>query len=156
MTINPSSSFPSAISHPTASSNGAARLQRAVQTLQDNLASGNLSNAQSAFQVLQQLFSSTTVSGSGLSNPNLATDLAALGSALSSSDLFTARSAFNTMLSNLKDSQMNAAFDAAQSVTLAEELLSTANTNQNFSTWNFASSNSQDASSSQSNLNVFG
>jgi hypothetical protein len=155
MTINPSNSFLSSTSQEDANiSSNQTNLQQTVQTLQSSLASGNLNTAQAAFQTLQKLFSSTTVSGSGLSNPNLVTDLAALGSALSTSDLFTARSAFNTLLSDMKDSQMNAAFAAAQSITLAEELMSTVNPSDNSST-NFSNSGSQGLNGSQSGLNVF-
>jgi hypothetical protein len=155
MTINPSNSFLSSTSQEEANiSSNQTNLQQTVQALQSSLASGNLNTAQAAFQTLQKLFSSTAVSGSGLSNPNPATDLAALGSALSTSDLFTAQSAFNTLLSDLKDSQMNAAFAAAQSITLAEELMSTVNPSDNSST-NLSNSGSQGLNGSQSGLNVF-
>jgi hypothetical protein len=65
--------------------------QQALQALQNNLASGDLTGAQSAFQTLQNVLqNSATASGSGLSsNSQLTGDLSALGSALSSGDLST-------------------------------------------------------------------
>lgn len=107
--------------------------QRALQSLQNNLASGDLNGAQSAFQTLQTVLqNAATASGAGLSsNSQLSTDVASLGSALSSGDLSTAQSAFATALSDLQNSsspaQTNEASAAAQSVQLVEELLSTVN-----------------------------
>ena len=79
----------------TFSSNNSTPLQRALQTLQNSLASGDLNGAQSAFQTLQKLYqNSATSSGSTLSSTSqLSTDLSALGSALNSGDLSTAQSA---------------------------------------------------------------
>jgi len=75
-------------------SSGASSQQRALQSLQNNLASGDLNGAQSAFQTLQTVLqNAATASGAGLSsNSQLSTDVASLGSALSSGDLSTARS----------------------------------------------------------------
>lgn len=114
-------------------SSGNSNQQQALQQLQSDLSSGNLTGAQSAFQTLQNVLQdSPTAAGSSLSsNSQLATDVSALGSALSSGDLSTAQSAFATVLGDLKSSasaaQTNEASAASQSVQLVEELLSTAN-----------------------------
>jgi len=105
----------------------------ALQALQSNLASGNLSAAQSAFQTLQNVLQNSATAGgnSSTSNTQLTTDMTALGSALSSGDLSTSQSAFATVLGDLKNSassaQTNEATAASQSVQLVEELLSTMN-----------------------------
>lgn len=103
--------------------------QQALQALQNNLASGDLNGAQSAFQTLQNVLqNSATASGSGFSsNSQLTSDLTALGSALSSGDLSTSQAAFATVLGDLKNlaspAQTNEANAASQSVQLVEELL---------------------------------
>ncbi len=107
--------------------------QQALQTLQNSLASGNLTGAQSAFQrLLTALQNSGTSAGSSLSsNSQLSTDMSTLGSALSSGDLSTAQSAFATVLGDLKNSasaaQLNEATAASQSLQLVEGLLATLN-----------------------------
>jgi len=114
--------------------------QQALQTLQNSLASGNLTRAQSAFQtLLTVLQNSGTSGGSSLSSPSqpgnsqLSTDMSTLGSALSSGDLSTAQSAFATVLGDLKNSasaaQVNEANAASQSLQLVEGLLATLNSN---------------------------
>jgi hypothetical protein len=109
--------------------------QQALQSIQNSLASGDLSGAQSAFQTLQSVLqNSATSSGSSLSsNTQLSTDLSALGSALSSGDLSTAQSAFATVLGDIKNSaspaQMNEATAASQSLQLIEGLLATLDSN---------------------------
>ncbi len=114
-------------------SSGNSTQQQALQALQNTLASGDLSGAQSAFQNLQSVLqNSATASGSGLtSDSQLSSDLTALGSALSSGDLSTAQSAFATVLGDLKNSaspaQINEANAASQSLQLVEQLLSTVN-----------------------------
>jgi hypothetical protein len=116
-----------------AAGNSSTTLQETLQSLQSSLASGDLTNAQSAFQTLQNIYqNSATTTGSTLSsNSQFSTDLAALGSALSSGDLSTAQSAFATVLGDLKTSaapaQTNEATAAAQSLDLVNELLSTVN-----------------------------
>jgi hypothetical protein len=113
------------------------QLQRALQTLQSSISSGDTSGAQSAFQALQNLNQQlASASGSSLaSNSQLSTDLTALGSALSASDLSSAQSAFDTVKSDLNTSnspsQMNEFSAAAQSAQLVQELLSTVNVNTN-------------------------
>jgi len=115
------------------------QLQQALQCLQDNLTSGDLNGAQSAFETVQTLNQSlATASGSSLSsNSQLSTDLTALGSALGSGNLTTAQSAFATVQSDLKNStspsltnEINA---ASQSVQMVQELLSTLNVNSSSS-----------------------
>jgi hypothetical protein len=137
--------------------------QQALQLLQNNLASGDLNGAQSAFQALQNVLqNSATAAGSSLSsNSQLSTDVAALGGAISGGNLSTAQSAFATVLGDLKNSpsqaQINEVNAAAQSVQLVEELLSTVNANS-------AASGSSDLTTSilegvygsQSGLNLFG
>jgi hypothetical protein len=136
--------------------------QQALQTLQNDLASGDLNGAQSAFQALQNVLqNSATAGGSSLSsNSQLSTDVAALGGAISEGNLSTAQSAFATVLGDLKNSpsqaQINEVNAASQSVQLVEELLSTVNANS------VASSSSDLTTSilegvygSQSGLNLF-
>jgi hypothetical protein len=137
--------------------------QQALQTLQNDLTSGDLNGAQSAFQALQNVLqNSATAGGSSLSsNSQLSTDVAALGGAISGGNLSTAQSAFATVLGDLKNSpsqaQINEVNAAAQSVQLVEELLSTVNANS-------AASGSSDLTTSilegvygsQSGLNLFG
>ena len=88
------------------SSGNSTPLQQALQSLQNNLASGNLDGANSAFQTVQRISQlSATVSGnSQASSSQLSTDLTALGGALSSGDLASAQSAFATVQSDLKNS----------------------------------------------------
>jgi hypothetical protein len=131
-------------------SSGYSTQQQALRTLQNSLASGNLTSAQSAFQTLQSLFqNSATSTGSTLSsNSQLSTDLTALGSALSSGDLSTAQSAFVTVLSDLKSSasaaQVNEATAASQSLQLVDGILGTLNS----SAANSSTANSSTVSSS--------
>ena len=109
---------------------GNSRQQQALQTLQNALASGDLSSAQSGFQALQTVLqNSATASGStSLSNSQLSTDLTALGSALNSGDLSTAQSAFATVAADLKTTASAALTNeetaASQSIQLVEGLLS--------------------------------
>lgn len=134
--------------------------QQALQTLQNTLASGDLTGAQSAFQTLQNVLqNSATATGNLLSNNSqLSTDLTALGSALSSGDLSTAQSAFATVLGDLKTSaspaQINEATAAAQSVQLVEELLSTVNASDTTSTADTTTSLLESVYGSQSSLNL--
>ena len=115
------------------STSSSTQLQQALQTLQNSLASGDVSGAQTAFQAVQTLYQkSVTASGSSQSSGSqVSTDLAALGSALSSGDLSTAQSAFATVQTDLKTSaspsQITEANAASQSVALVDELLGTLN-----------------------------
>ncbi|MFZ0200064.1 MAG: hypothetical protein WB523_08455 [Candidatus Sulfotelmatobacter sp.] len=107
--------------------------QQALQSLQNSLANGDLTGAQSGFQaLLAVLKNSATSSGTNLSsNSQLSSDISALGSALSSGDLTTAQSAFAAVLGDLKNSastaQINEATAASQSLQLVEGLLATLN-----------------------------
>ena len=115
------------------SSGNSTPLQQALQSLQNNLASGNLDGANSAFQTVQRISQlSATVSGnSHASSSQLSTDLTALGGALSSGDLASAQSAFATVQSDLKNSpspsQTIETSVALQSVQLVQELLNSLN-----------------------------
>jgi hypothetical protein len=133
--------------------------QQALQTLETNLASGDLNGAQSAFQALQTVLqNSATTSGTRSSdNSQLSTDLSALGSALSSGDLSTSQSAFATVVGDLKSSasaaQVNEATAASESLQLVEGLLSPLNSNIASSTDNTISI-LQSVYASKSGLNV--
>jgi len=114
--------------------------QQAFQSLQESLASGNLAQAQSAFNTYNQLnealstatgsssSSSTTSTGSQLS-----TDMKALGSAISSGSLSTAQSAFATVQGDLKStpsqSVTNAESAVAQTVQWVDDLLNLSSSN---------------------------
>lgn len=85
--------------------------QQAWQSLQQNLAAGNLSAAQSAFNTYQQLNQNST---STSSNSQLASDMTALGNALGSGNLSDAQQAFATVQNDLK-SQPSIAVQSAES-----------------------------------------
>ena len=109
------------------------QLNRALQSLKNSLASGDVSGSQSAFQTLQTLYQdSATAGGSTLSSSSqLSTDLSAIGTALTAGDLSTAQSALATLQSDLKTSaspsQTNETNAASQSLQLVEGILSTLN-----------------------------
>lgn len=139
--------------------------QQLLQTLQNSLASGDLSVANSAFQSLQQVVqNSATASGSTLtSNSQVSNDLATLGSAISAGDLTGAQSAFATIQSDLKanatPSQTNESSAASQSVQLVAELLSTVSPSSNSSSSSgsdLTTSVLQQVYGSRSGLNVQG
>jgi hypothetical protein len=96
-----------------AASSDVSASDQAWQALQQSLASGNLTAAQSAFNSYQQLNQPENSSGSSSSNSQLATDLTALGTAIGSGNLSSAQSAFATVQNDLKSSP-------PQSVTNAE------------------------------------
>jgi len=146
---------------------GYSNQQQSLQDLQNNLASGNLSGATSAFQSLQAVLqNSTTAAGSPLwSNSQLATDMTALGRALSralsSGDLTGAQSAFATVLGDLKNfassAQINEANAASQSVQLVESLLSSLDSGSpSASSLDSTTSLLQSVHGSHSGLNVYG
>ena len=86
MSISPISA--AGLSQYVLESSNSTQLKQAFQSLQNSLASGDLTGAQSAFQTLQTLFqNAATASGSSLSsNSQLSTDLTALGNALTSGE----------------------------------------------------------------------
>src|SRR5271170_3573355 len=91
--------------------------QQAFQSLQQSLASGNLTAAQSAFNTYNQLNQASTAAGatsssSTSSTSQLAKDMAALGSAIGSGNLSTAQSAFATVQSDLKNAPSQAITNA--------------------------------------------
>jgi hypothetical protein len=147
-------------------SSGYSTQQQALQALQNNLSSGNLTGARSAFQSLQSVLqNSATATGSTTSsNSQLTTDLTSLGSALSSGNLSTAQSAFATVLGDLKNSaspaQINEASAASQSVQLIADLLSSLNSSSSSSstlssTLDLTSPLLQSVYGSQGGLNVY-
>ena len=79
--------------------------QQAFQSLQQALASGNLSAAQTAFNKYQSLNANLAqANGSSSANSQLTSDLNSLGTAISSGNLSSAQSAFATVQSDLKTS----------------------------------------------------
>jgi hypothetical protein len=114
-------------------SSNTTHLQQILQTLKNSIGSGNLNDAQSAFQDLQQLSENLATAGnsSSSSDSQLSADLAVLGGALSSGDLSTAQSAFATVQSDLKSSASPAisleASAASQAQQLVQALLSPLN-----------------------------
>jgi nucleoside recognition membrane protein YjiH len=131
MTVNPISA--ASLGQYVLSTSNATQLQQTLQTLQNSLASGDLTGAQSVFQAVQTLYqNSLNASGTSQSSTSqVSTDLAALGSALTSGDLTTAQSVFATVQADLKPStspsQITEAIAASQSLALVDELLSTLN-----------------------------
>jgi cellulose 1,4-beta-cellobiosidase len=123
-----------------ASSSNVSGSQKAWQSLEQSLAQGNLTAAQSAFNAYIQLNpAQTSSSGSGSSaSSQLSTDMAALGSAIGSGNLSSAQSAFATVESDLKTTPpqavANAESAAAQTVQWVDDLLSLSNSsNSTFS-----------------------
>jgi ribosomal protein S20 len=101
-----------------AASSNVSASQQAWQSLQQNLASGNLTAAQTAFNTYNQLNQNLwSASGSSSSSSSqLATDMKALGSAISSGDLSTAQSAFTTVQNDLKSTPSQAVTNAESAV----------------------------------------
>jgi len=109
--------------------------QQAFNSLQQNLASGNLSGALSAFNAYQRINQSpTSTSSSSTSSASItdatqtASDMTTLGSALSSGNLGKAQSAFTTVQADLQTSpsqaMANATAAAAQTVQWIDDMLS--------------------------------
>jgi ribosomal protein S20 len=117
----------------SASSNVSAS-QQAWQSLQQGLASGNLTAAQTAFSAYSQLNQNLVNAGgassssSSSSGSQISTDLKALGSAIGSGDLSTAQSAFSTVQNDLKSTPSQAITNAesavSQTVQWVDDLLS--------------------------------
>jgi hypothetical protein len=119
-----------------AASSNVSASQQAWQSLEQNLASGNLKAAQSAFKTYSQLNQNLTEAGgsstssstsSSSSASQLTTDMKTLGSALSAGKLSTAQSAFATVQNDLKNSPSQAMANAesavAQTVQWVDDLL---------------------------------
>jgi hypothetical protein len=105
--------------------------QQALQTLQNGLALGDLTDAQSAFLNLQTILQDSAT-GNGTtagSNSQLTNDLNTLRDALQLGNLSNAQSAFTTVLGDLQGTasaaEINEATAASQSLQLVEDLLST-------------------------------
>lgn len=88
----------------TDGSNSMSQMQQAWKQLGQDLQSGNLSGAQSAFQTIQQLQSQATGSSGSKSqgSSQLSSDMQALGQALSAGNLSAAQSAFSAVKSDMK------------------------------------------------------
>ena len=118
-----------------AASSNVSASQQAWQSLQQSLASGNLSAAQAAFNRYSQLNQSlSTASGStSSSSSQLSTDMKALGSAIGSGDLSTAQSAFATVQNDLKSTPSQAVTNAEsavnQTVQWVDDLLNLSSSN---------------------------
>jgi hypothetical protein len=101
-----------------AASSNVSASQQAWQSLQQSLASGNLSSALTAFNTYNQLNenSSAANASSSSSTAQLSTDMNALGSAIGSGDRSTAQSAFATVQNDLKSTQSQAITNAESAV----------------------------------------
>jgi hypothetical protein len=115
-----------------AASSNVSGSQQAWQSLQQSLAQGNLTAAQSAFNAYSQLNPApASTSGSSSAPSQLSTDMAALGSAIGSGNLSKSQSAFATVQSDLKTTPSqaiaNAESAAAQTVQWIDDLLSLSN-----------------------------
>lgn len=98
--------------------------EQAWQSLEQGLASGNLTAAQTAFNTYQQLNQNLTGSSS---SSQFATDMTALGKAIGSGDVTSAQQAFATVQNDLKTEASPAVQSAesavAQTVSEVDELL---------------------------------
>jgi len=117
-----------------AASSNISASQKAMQTLQQSLASGNLSGAQTALKAYMQLNQSQTsaTSTSTSTTSQLSADLATLGSAIGSGNLTSAQSAMATVQSDLKATPSQAITNAesavAQTVQWVDDLLNLSST----------------------------
>jgi hypothetical protein len=111
---------------------------KAWQSLQQSLASGNLTAAQTAFNTYQQLNQDVASATGSSSNSQLSTDLTALGGAIGSGNLSTAQSAFATVQNDLKSappqSVANAEAGVAQTVQWIDDLLDLSTSNNTATT----------------------
>jgi hypothetical protein len=131
MTISPISAISaSGLSQYVLESSNSNQVQSSLRTLQNSLAAGDLTGAQSAFQTVQRLLQNSAAA-SQAGNSQLLKDLASLGSALNSGNVSSAQSAFATVQGDLNSSAVpslaNEAAAASQSVQSIEELLSSLN-----------------------------
>jgi hypothetical protein len=95
--------------------------QQAWQTLQQSLAAGNLSAAQTAFSNYQQLTQNlTNISGSSSASTQLTTDMTALGTALSAGSLSAAQSAFATVQADMKSAPSQSMANATAAMAQVE------------------------------------
>jgi hypothetical protein len=94
-------------------SSNLSQTQQAWQAVQQSLAGGNLSAAQTAFSNYQQLTQNLTkISGGSSTSTQLTTDMTALGTALSAGNLSAAQSAFATVQADLKSTPSQAMANA--------------------------------------------
>jgi hypothetical protein len=106
-------------------SSNLSQTQQAWQTLQQSLATGNLSAAQTAFNSYQQLTKNlTNISGGSSASTQLTTDMTALGTALSAGTLSAAQA-------DMKNTPSQAMANATAAMTQVEgwvhDLLDSAN-----------------------------
>lgn len=118
------------LSQAVLSSSSLSTSQQAWQKLQQSLASGNLSAAQSAFNTYQQIDSTLTAMNGGTSTDSsqVTSDMSALGTALSSGDLTGAQQAFATLQTDMNGApsqSLTAAMTAMnQTVQMVSDLVS--------------------------------
>ena len=89
---------------------------QAWQSLQQSVASGDLTVARSAFNTYQQLNQSASNSSGSPSSSQLSTDLQALGSAIDAGNLSTSQSALATVQNDLKSSPPQSVANAESAV----------------------------------------
>jgi hypothetical protein len=158
MSINPISA--AGLGQYVLQASNSTQLTQALQSLQNSLASGDLSGSQSAFQTLQTLYQNSATAGGSTSSSSsqLSTDLTAIGTALTAGDLSTAQSAFATFQNDLKTSpppwQSNETNAASQSLQLVEGILSTLNSSSPSSASDSTSALLESVYGSKSGLNV--
>jgi hypothetical protein len=96
--------------------------QQAWQTLQQSLAAGNLSAAQTAFNSYQQLTQNlTNISGSSAASTQFTTDMTTLGTALSAGSLSAAQSAFATVQADMKNAPTQPMANATAAMAQVED-----------------------------------
>jgi hypothetical protein len=102
-------------------SSNLSQTQQAWQAVQQSLAGGNLSAAQTAFSNYQQLTQNLTkISGGSSTSTQLTTDMTALGTALSAGNLSAAQSAFATVQADLKSTPSQAMANATAAMAQVE------------------------------------
>ncbi len=105
--------------------------QHSWQSLQNSLAAGNLSAAQSAFKTYNRVNPTASSSSGSSTSSQYSTDMTALGSALSSGNLSQAQSALATVQSDLNTNpalvMANAETAVKQTVQWIEDLISLSN-----------------------------
>ena len=112
----------SSLSQYVSASSDLTQSQQTWQNLQQSLAAGNVSAAQTAFKSYQQLDQNlTNINGSSSSTTQLSTDMTALGTALSSGSLSSAQSAFATVQTDMTNSPSQAMTNANAAMAQVEQ-----------------------------------
>ena len=135
-----------------AASSNVSASQQALQSLQQSVASGNLTAAQAAFNTYQQLnqtlatasgsssssSSSASSSSSSATTSQLSKDMTALGTAIGAGNLSKAQSAFATVQGDLQTTPSQAITNAesavAQTVQWVEDILNISGSNNSSTT----------------------